>query len=166
MSRKLSIDQLSRSLVKRFWGAVVRSDNLDDCWHWARPCHSGGYGILGYGRHKLVFAHRLSWQLHYGQIPEKLCVLHKCDNPPCCNPRHLFLGTHEDNALDRDRKGRTQRCKGEDNSHVKLTEVNVREIFQRANRGERQDMIAEEFHIHPAHVSSIKLQKTWRHLWV
>ena len=87
---------------ERFWVKVVRGP---DCWNW-----NGGKLVEGYGRFvdrgKYVLAHRVSWEIHNGPIPEGLCVLHRCDNPPCTNPDHLFVGTHGDNARDRAAKGR------------------------------------------------------------
>lgn len=75
------------------------------CWNWTKSRTPEGYGHL-HIHCKYWYAHRFSWVLHYGNIPEHLHVLHKCDNPGCVNPEHLFLGTHQDNMHDRDLKGR------------------------------------------------------------
>lgn len=98
--------------VERFWQKVVKTDG---CWRWAgRNRHKFGYGIIGsnspkhLGRRGME-AHRLSWIIHFGQIPEGLSVLHKCDNPECTRPDHLFLGTTVDNLADMRRKGREAR---------------------------------------------------------
>lgn len=90
--------------MERFWAKVDRR-GPDDCWEWTAGCNRKGYGkfsLDGATRQ----SHRISWELANGQIPEGLCVLHRCDNPPCCNPAHLFLGTHADNHADRSLKGR------------------------------------------------------------
>jgi hypothetical protein len=75
------------------------------CMEWLGTRAFYGYGKTMF-RGKTTTAHRKVWTLTYGEIPEGMCVLHKCDNPPCCNPDHLFLGTHADNARDREAKGR------------------------------------------------------------
>lgn len=107
------------------------------CWLWLGSRRRGKfkYGTLRVGS-KPIDAHRRAWQLFRGEIPASLCVLHKCDNPPCVNPRHLFLGTHLDNARDRQAKGRrpARLCarrnvpQGENNPRAKLTEIGVMAI--------------------------------------
>src|SRR6266404_7110558 len=97
-----------------------------------------GTGINGYGRvcvgsrsngtRKTVSAHRYSYEIFVGSIPEGMWVLHKCDNPPCINPEHLFLGDRMDNTLDRDNKGRNKITAGQNNGFAKLTEQDVNEI--------------------------------------
>lgn len=90
--------------LKRFLRHVdVKSEN--DCWEWKLSKNNKGYGRKIFKR-KHIFAHRLSWQLHNGSIPGGMCVLHHCDNPLCCNPNHLYLGTHKDNARDRSKRER------------------------------------------------------------
>lgn len=94
-------------LTSRFWarvnedGPVLRPE-LGPCWPWG--C-GPGYGQVQVGPTR-ESTHRISWEIHVGPIPPGLCVCHKCDNPPCVNPAHLFLGTHLDNARDREAKGR------------------------------------------------------------
>lgn len=77
-----------------------------DCWEWQGWKNNKGYGMIGTGPHKLSYVHRVAWTLWRGNIPEGMCVLHKCDNGPCCNPDHLFLGTIADNNADCLAKGR------------------------------------------------------------
>lgn len=92
-----------RNTVLTFWASVVHTDT---CWLWiGRTNGSEGYGKLSW-HNADVYAHRLSWELHVGPVPLGLWVLHRCDNPPCVRPDHLFLGTHEDNMLDAARKHR------------------------------------------------------------
>jgi hypothetical protein len=81
-------------------------DPISGCCVWAGARSASGYGVAA---GKIKIASRLSWTLHYGEIPDGLLVCHKCDNPPCVNPEHLFLGTHADNTQDMVRKGRAPR---------------------------------------------------------
>lgn len=93
-----------RPLDERFWEKV---DKTGDCWLWTSPPRSGGYGGIGEpitGR--MLAAHRVSWELHYGPIPDGLCVLHQCDVRLCVRPDHLFLGTKQDNTQDMIAKSR------------------------------------------------------------
>lgn len=97
-------------LARRFWEKVTIPDDPDGCWGWTGTTNRpGGYGqICGVvnGRSKMMGAHRVSWSLHYGPIPDGYYVCHHCDTPTCTRPDHLFLGTPADNMHDRDRKGR------------------------------------------------------------
>jgi hypothetical protein len=86
----------------RFWRNVQKTA---DCWVWTGARSGAGYGQININD-VLVFTHRFSWELHHGPIPDGLLVCHHCDNPPCCNPAHLFLGTPSDNMVDKIRKGR------------------------------------------------------------
>jgi hypothetical protein len=91
--------------IARFW-SKVRQDNPDSCWPWPGEKSDGGYGRFTV-RGRRYRASRLAWELAHGPIPKGLLVCHDCDNPPCCNPKHLFLGTHADNVQDRVEKGRS-----------------------------------------------------------
>lgn len=85
-----------------FWSRVVKTEK---CWLWVGGCSENGYGAF-YWQGKQTGAHRVSYELTHGSIASELLVLHKCDNPPCVNPDHLFLGTHQDNMTDKVLKGR------------------------------------------------------------
>lgn len=95
----------SPTLADRFWTRVVRTDG---CWGWTGAKFRGGYGKINSGPrgHGNLFAHRVSWVLHHGPIPDQVYVLHRCDNPPCTNPAHLYLGDHADNMGDKASRGR------------------------------------------------------------
>jgi hypothetical protein len=115
----------------RFWSRVDRSG---DCWTWQGRRLRDGYGALTlHGQHWL--AHRFSWQLHYGPIPDGQWVLHHCDVPPCLRPEHLFLGTQPENVRDMDAKGRRRSARGELSPAAKLTRVQVRDIRCRYAEG-------------------------------
>lgn len=89
-------------IEKRLWTRLKISDN--GCWNWTLGKTPFGYGRLKWNSE--VVAHRIAWILSFGEIPDGLCVLHRCDNPSCCNPLHLFLGTYQDNVDDMINKGR------------------------------------------------------------
>lgn len=94
---------MTTSLEQRFWSKVQKTD---ECWLWL-GAKSRGYGMIRIGgMAEKKAASRVSWMLHFGPIPEGMHVLHKCDNPQCTNPKHLFLGTHADNMRDKTAKGR------------------------------------------------------------
>jgi hypothetical protein len=125
-------DRLERPPVERFWAFVnkegVLHPALGRCWTWTGGKFRGGYGAL-HVRGETVKAHRFSYRLHFGPFPESQLVCHRCDNPECTNPRHLFLSTESGNMMDRDQKGRGVR--GERQHKAKLTEDVVRQIRAR-----------------------------------
>lgn len=105
-------------------------------------------------------AHRVSWELHRGPIPDRLKVLHSCDTPTCVNPAHLFIGTQSDNMKDCGAKGRSGK-KGERNIMAVLSDVQVRTIRQ---SGKSYDDLMAEFEVSRSTISSIKTRRTWSHL--
>jgi len=88
---------INQSLIKRFWEKVEKTDN---CWLWKAFKNKRGYGKIGVGSGVSANATRVSWVMHHGEIPEGMFICHKCDNPSCINPDHLFLGTRQDNVND------------------------------------------------------------------
>ena len=144
---------------ERFHAAYVVAPN--GCWLWSRPIHVRGYGRIWDGS-KVVGAHRLSYELHSGPIPSGLFVCHRCDEPTCVNPEHLFLGTNADNAADCKAKGRTR--KGIDHNQAKLTDDAVRSVREALAAGDRQRDIAKRFGVSQRCVSSIHRRVTWGHV--
>lgn len=124
---------IDRSLAERFYAKVQKGGGTE-CWQWTGALSDWGYGKMGID-HRTVKAHRVSWELHNGAIPQGMYVLHRCDNPPCTNPAHLFLGTLSDNSNDMVNKKRHARAvspettvRGSRHSQAKLNEDQVREI--------------------------------------
>lgn len=153
------------SFVDRFWKYVTPGDP-NECWTW-RGCTRNGYGALGVNAQPAL-AHRVSWEIHNGPIPEGLIVCHKCDNRPCVNPRHLFLGTQLDNMRDMDAKGRRVTVcnprKGETHPCAKLTPKEVVEIRQLVAQGISQRKVGRMFGIGQQSVGDIVHRKIWKHV--
>lgn len=149
---------------ERFW-SKVNIAGPDECWDWqaaTNPPHRYGKFWLG-GKNER--AHRVAWLFTNGEIPSGLCALHKCDNPLCVNPNHLFLGTFKDNAQDRARKDRNRKQNGELGSTSKLTTVQVLEIRRLYALGDiPQGKLARMFNVARGHVSNIIRRKRWAHL--
>jgi hypothetical protein len=136
-------------------------DQSTGCWNWIRYKSKEGYGRVN-REGRLWLAHRWAYKVAYGAAPDNLCVCHRCDNPACVNPDHLFLGTHRDNSIDRNRKGRNSPRTGSRNGRAKLTEEDVRQIRALYMAGETtQVQLAEMFGIAQANISAAILRKTW-----
>lgn len=132
-----------------FWQQVAITANPDRCWEWQGGRNVDGYGVRGTakGRRKWKFAHRLAYYLFNQQDPGPLCVLHRCDNPACCNPHHLFLGTRAVNNLDRTRKGRSNRWVNHKHPGKKVDSVLAEMIRNRWSSGEKQATIASDLNL-------------------
>lgn len=148
-----------RSAIERFWACVNMTDSKS-CWEWKRTRHRDGYGKMKVN-YKTCVASRLAWTICHGDIPAGLMVCHHCDNPPCCNPAHLFLGTNKENILDAANKGRLSDQSGEKHSQAKLTESIVKGIRVEYAMGRTQQSLAEQFGVDQAHISNLILGKTW-----
>ena len=161
------------TLSARFWAKVNKSGttpshylHLGPCWVWVGCVEADGYGRVHVGG-KGVLAHRQSWLMSRGTIPDGLCVLHHCDNPPCVNPDHLFLGTPGDNAADRAAKGRNGAtgAPGERHGFANLTDDAVRTIRADCASGlQTHREIAARFGVSRSVVSTISANKAWRHV--
>ena len=144
----------------------VKKTGKNGCWSWTGNVNPKGYGTIkrGYNENNIV-AHRASWEVHRGPIPDGMLVLHKCDNPPCTNPDHLFLGTHQDNMDDMVTKERQSKLTGENHGRAKLTEKEVLEIrdlygFHHYERNE----LALKFNISYATIGDIIHFRSWKNI--
>ena len=159
MNIKLEVTGLKRT-EHRFWTKVDKR-SAAECWEWTAGRHRRGYGKYSVNRSTLP-AHRVAWVLTHGEIPEGLLVCHACDNPPCVNPAHLFLGTAKDNAADRDTKGRANTPVGERSAFAKLTDSEVLAI--RACAAEPLKALATRYHVSAATISRVRHNLIWKHL--
>ena len=144
---------ITDSMIERFESKFTKGE-ADDCWEWEATKHGRGYGYFYtspyYSQRKMDFAHRFSYHLYNGIKPtEKDSVCHKCDNPKCVNPNHLFLGTHTDNMRDMVNKGRNY------NPKQKLSEQDIIDILKMRTDGMLLKQIALIFNIDVSHCSRI-----------
>lgn len=150
----------------RFW-AKVEIQSPDECWAWKAATDDKGYGRFHTeGKSGTCLAHRMAYVLAKGPLLPELDVLHSCDNPPCCNPNHLWSGTALDNVRDAVEKGRflTGRMPGSSNPKAKLTEADVIQIRQLKSAGRSQASLAREYGLRESTLSQICQRKTWTHV--
>lgn len=148
----------------RFWRKVKKTKS---CWLWIGSKTPKGYGQINKGGHngRCVRAHRLSYEIHHGPIPQGKLVCHRCDNPGCVNPDHLFLSTPAGNTADMMSKGRENPPVGERNGSAKLTCAQILEIRKMYANGEgSMRHIAEIFGVGHDHICRIINRKKWKHL--
>ena len=172
LDRHMCVMEASQKLVRRFWSHVNQGAE-SDCWLWTGRTDEKGYGRISVGKRKNVGAHRIAWELAVGAIPDRFCVLHRCDNPPCVNPRHLFLGTNTDNVHDRHAKGRSKNIFPQGDTHpahirrgqqhwcARLSDSDIQQIRQRREAGETVTRLAADYGVHHATISRIA-RGIWR----
>ena len=163
---KYSRELFNKERTDRFW-SNVGPPNEDGCTEWQRYKSRKGYGYVGFRHDKVILewrAHRYAWVCAYGLIPDGKHILHRCDNPPCCNPEHLFVGDYQINRADCVAKGR--QAKGESIAASKLTEKQVLAIFfECAGMTAREVMKTLKLKIKSeASVHNVRAGKTWGHL--
>jgi hypothetical protein len=149
--------------AERFWRWVkVGSDS--ECWEWQGNRSRIGYGSFRYEGCRQQ-AHRVAWQLKIGVIPDGLWVLHRCDNPPCCNPAHLFLGDNLINTQDKERKDRGHHPRGSAHCRAVITEATALRIMVAIMHGDQDKEIATAHSVSRDIVTDIRRYHTWSHLW-
>lgn len=132
-------------------------------WQWLDHKNKWGYGKIRINK-KTYLAHRISYLIYNGEIPDGMCVLHSCDNPSCVFPEHLHLGTHADNMRERADRNRNKYQNGEKNSSAKLNKKQVIEIRKKAELGISRASLAQEYGINVGHVRRIVKRISWNHI--
>lgn len=156
MARDQKILLSDSSIEARFWTKVERGDP-DECWPWKRARFAAGYGAFGVNQ-TAYFANRVAYVLANREIiPDGVIVRHKCDNPSCCNPAHLLLGTDADNAADRIARGRS--AVGSRNGQSVLTEAAINQI---RDSTETQSSLARKFNVSQSLIWQVKHRHVWR----
>lgn len=144
----------------RFWSSVETAGD-DDCWVWAKSKDRKGYGKFGVGSMKdgtrrIEQSSRTAWRLTNGPIPDGLFVCHSCDNPPCCNPRHLWLGTCKENLQDMHAKGRFYAKSWTDKEKIKAIKI--------LGASKTIEEIANEIDVQPSFVSKVLRGASFKHI--
>ena len=155
----------ARPIADRFWEKVDKSGGPMACWEWRASLDHKGYGQFMIKSKPTVGvrAHRMAWSLTHGGMPPRASfVCHRCDNPKCCNPAHMFLGNNAANMADCRAKDRHNR--GERVPQSKLTEHTVREIVARAGAGEKTSVLAQEYGVIGRTINRIKRGEAWAYL--
>lgn len=160
MSHMRSVDGIRFPIEQRLWARSLVSIP-DACWPYLGYCGSGGYGWIKMNR-KLKPAHRVAWILVNGPVPDDMLVCHRCDNPPCVNPGHLFLGTNNENMADM--VGKSRQAHGEGHGRARLSAAQVLSIRARHTDGESLGRLAREFGVAVSTIQAVTSGRRWKHL--
>ncbi len=161
----------SRTPITERFGRYVYLSLNTGCWEWRGAKNEHGYGVIGKGGGKKsgnIKAHRLSYQIfRHANLAREQFICHRCDNPPCVNPDHLFVGTQRDNIADMIAKGRNSNPPiryGESNHNAKLTKKSIPKIRRLFKRGTSSRKIARLHSVDKNTILAIINHKTWRHV--
>lgn len=157
--------QFPKAFADIFWPYVLGGE-ITECWPWLGQENVSGYGQF-FAEHKLWTSHRVAYYLHYGIDPGAKEVCHHCDNPPCNNPYHLFLGTHQENMQDSLDKGRmipVKARRGMESKIAKLTDSDIRVIRQLRAKGETFAALSKRFGVCQMNIWNIIAGTTWKHV--
>ena len=162
--RRRAMGPRPKKLSERFWPKVKRTSR--GCWSWTGAKTKGGYGVLILTNGTHTTAHRVAWLVAFGPIRPGLYVLHRCDNPGCVNPDHLWIGTQKANILDMMAKGRhrTYDHRGEKSPSAKLTDAEVIRARQAVRRGRSLDSLAKALGVTKKTIRRAVTGKTFTHL--
>jgi len=145
-----------------FFLSKIDKNGSNGCWKWNGTKDKDGYGQLKVNK-KQYRAHRASWMIHYGEIPESMLVCHKCDNRECTNPNHLFIGSPSDNSEDMVFKNRSAKPKGELNNNSILTSIQVSQIMDLLSNGMTAVDVAKKFNVCNSTIQNIN-HGSWSHV--
>ena len=151
---------LFREHAERFSKYVNKGS---ECWLWTGFRDKDGYGRFQCGK-RAVGAHRVSFEIYKGEIPEKAIVLHRCDNPACVNPDHLFIGSQADNIQDCMAKGRRKVMRGDQHYNAKLSSEQVLGIRRQWSNGELSAVLEQAYGVTQQTISDIVNYRSWRHI--
>jgi len=153
-----------QDIITRFWSKVNYPGNDQNCWEWTAGKDKDGYGKFCINSKLSVRAHRFAWEYYNGIIPNKLNICHNCDNPSCCNPEHLFLGTTLENNQDRNEKDR--QCKGSNSHLAKTTETIIKQILTDIENNKYQNLnqIERDYNIKSKILRGIFRREIWKHV--
>jgi hypothetical protein len=140
------------------------SKQQNGCWLYLGALKNGYGKFWSQSQKKLIHAHRFAYTCFIGPIPDGMCILHSCDNPSCCNPQHLTVGTQEENMQQCLERGRWHEQKGQENNAAKLTEEVVKEIRFLCDLDITQKTIAKKFGVSLRQVHHIRAHKQWCHI--
>jgi DNA-binding transcriptional regulator YiaG len=147
---------LTQKQLEAFWKRVDKREP-DECWPWLGKKTFNGYGRYLIAKLRVQRAHRVSWLIHHGSLPDRLHVCHRCDNRACVNPAHLFLATNAENHADKARKERTAGNYGK----TKLTAELVRQIRESSLSHSEW---AQRLGMHPTSVRNARIGRNWKHI--
>lgn len=159
----------TRPLAERFWEKVDKRGPVGPyadtpCWQWTASKDRKGYGCIGIRGSRSCRAHRVSWILHHGSIPDRMYVLHRCHNTSCVNPAHLYLGTHLDNMRDKTQAGRENCVRGVNHPNTSLSDDQVHAILTARSSGASAAELGRRYGITTSAVCDICSGRSWKYI--